>query len=121
MSLLPMTLPPTAMSEPLACRGKNNRASPVTTRGYTTPVRTHRMSVSVTAGRTCPRNSDGIASHQPERDEQHIDHLDPDERDHETARAVEEQVAPQDRRGRCRMVAHPAQCQRNERHDDQRV
>src|SRR5579885_1186745 len=58
---------------------------------------------------------------QVQRDEDQVDELDANERQDNAAEAVEQQVAPQDRRGAERAILHAAQGQRNQRNDDQRV
>src|SRR6516162_11929465 len=50
-----------------------------------------------------------------------VDELDPDERDDQSADAVDQQVPAEQRLGRGRPVPYAAQRQRDQRHDDQRV
>ena len=58
---------------------------------------------------------------QVKRGDDQVDQLDSDKRNDETAEAVDEQVALQDRERAHRFVSDATQRQRNKRDDDERV
>src|SRR5688572_18932700 len=120
MSVLPTTRPSTVTSEPLAWRGKRSCARPVTTPGYTKPVRAHSTTVSNSAGLTWWRSM-AIASDESKDDEKQVEQLDAHEGHDQAAEPVDEQVAAQHGRGGSRTVGDAAERQRDERDDDERV
>src|SRR5215831_13593506 len=58
---------------------------------------------------------------QPQRRDQHVDNLDSDEWNDYAADTIDQQVARQDRGGTERPILDPAQRQRDERDNDERV
>src|ERR1700685_1403550 len=60
-------------------------------------------------------------SGEMQRGDHDVDSLDADERNNHAAEAVDNKIASQNRGGADRTVRHPAERQRNQRDDDQRV
>src|ERR1019366_5423435 len=59
--------------------------------------------------------------HQVNRSNDHVDCLDPDKGSDKAAQSVDPQVAPQQRGSRHGLILHTAQCQRNQRDNDERI
>src|SRR5262245_61148463 len=108
------------MSCPLALSGMSAWASPVTTRGYTIPSSAVVTTVISTAT-TKLRRISIEPSRQTKKCDDDVDDLDADERDDDSAYAVEQEVSTEKRVRTHRPVRHAPECQRNERHDDHRV
>src|SRR5579883_1863914 len=119
MSVEPTTLPFCSMRLPAACLGNAAFATPFTSSGYATPVIRVSARSATSAGRIC--ESMALASRQVKSDEEQIDDLDADERHHDAAEPVDEQVAAEERVGPHGAVADAAQGERDEEDDDDRV
>src|SRR5512135_1704399 len=115
----PTTTPFRSISCPFALSGNIIWARPVTTRGYTSPNRTVVASVINTAVSRFLFISGPLR--EPDPRDQHVDQLDPDERHHDSAESVDEQVVAQQSRGSQRAIPDPAQRQRDQGNYDQRV
>ena len=72
-------------------------------------------------GRTDFAQHDSFSSGEMQGGDGEVDRLDADERDDHAAAAIDPEIAPQQRAGADRAIAHAFQRQRNERDDDQRV
>ena len=59
--------------------------------------------------------------HQFDAGDEHVNQLDADERNHQAAESIHQQVLPQQRFGAHRLVGDPSQRQRNQGNDDERV
>src|SRR5271168_3898777 len=108
------------MISPFACRGKAHCASPVTASGYTIP------SISVVASVIqieISRFFFIIRSPLSQSDvrDNHVNQFDPDKRRDNSAQPVHQQVPPQQCLRAQRTVFHPAQSQRHQRNNNQRV
>src|ERR1041385_7122867 len=108
---------------PLALSLKASWAIPKTTSGY----RPQQTSASARVEKTAPRSweiKDFIQlkiSYQVQSCDQEIDDLDPDKGKNNSAESIDEQVALEDCQRADWFVGHAAQCQGNQRDDDQRV
>ena len=72
------------------------------------------------AGRSCVQHG-SVSSGEAQGGDDEVDRLDADERHDDAAEAVDQEVAPQQRRRADRPVAHAPQRQRDQGDDDQRV
>src|ERR1035438_8634458 len=115
------------ISWPLACLGKISCASPVTSRGYRIPNRTVVAIVMSTAvirfffmvfSMSVLNQS---VLNQFDASDEHVNQLDADKRDHQSAKSIHQQVLPQQGFGAHCFVRDPTQRQRNQGHDDERV
>src|SRR5262245_40895227 len=122
MSSEPTTTPSRSTRLPLAARRNSNLPTPVTTSGYTTPVRTVITTIIRTEVPRCFHTFSSTPFSDPaQRDQHEIDRLDADERSDQASAPVDPQVAPQQPRRSQRAVADAAQRERHERQDDERV
>src|SRR6266478_9264572 len=82
------------------------------------------MRVSATMNTIAGRSSfsmTSVSSGEVEGADNQVDGLDADERNDDSADAVDEQIASHERGGTDRTIAHPFERQRNKRDNDQRV
>src|SRR5258705_6712533 len=117
----PTVLPAAVLRLPLAARGNASWAMPVTRYGYTTPVSSDSITSIRRAGSIGANMIGLLESGQGQRDQQHVDQLDADEWQRDTADAVDQHVPAQHRPGALGAKAYALERQRNERRDDQRV
>src|SRR5712691_1506984 len=90
----PITVPLRRMSCPFAFSGKSTCASPVTTSGYTNPSNTVVTSVMNTEIRRFFFIVIPYSGH-PNSGDDHVDQLDTDERDDNSAHSIDQQVVAQ--------------------------
>src|SRR5215467_14219666 len=83
------------------------------------PVSTERTASMRSAGMNDWNMMD--PSSELKRNENEVDRLDADERQHDTADAVDQHISAQDRAGADRPILDAAKRQRNQRRDDERV
>src|ERR1700736_6770176 len=93
---------------------------PNTISGYRPQQTIARINVAKTAPRISEKSA-FIKLNEVESGNDEIDELDSDERHDDPAKAVDEQVALENRERAHRFVGHAAQGQRNQRDDDERV
>src|SRR6202011_2389825 len=144
----PTGLPFFSIRLPFAWLGKAACATAVTTTGYTTPVTTVNAANNTSTGRkifvmtinpgklkrgpSCRKEAGYIklayypakallGSGPAKRSQNHVNELDERERQQDTAEAIHQQIAAQERSRAQRPVFHALQRQRNQHHDDQRV
>src|SRR6516164_5172566 len=92
--------------------------------GYATPritVRTSSIRSAATCWRTTRATEGTISPDSGNELNDQVDQLDADERHDDSAQAIDPDIAAQHRGSTRRPIAHPAQRQRNQRHDDQRI
>src|SRR5664279_2395856 len=106
------------MRLPLALSWKATCAMPHTTSGYNPQHTTASTSVDITAPRISEKRS-FIGLHQIEGGDDDVDGFNADERNDDAAEAVDQQVALQRAERANGRVLHAAQCQRNQRDEDQ--
>src|ERR1017187_9062544 len=94
-------------------------ASPVTSSGYSTPVRIVKATVTRIAMMSCFIFR--LPLRQMQKPQQPVDQPDSRERRNHAAHAVDQQVAAQQRGGTHGLVLHAAQRQRNQHDNNQRV
>src|SRR5450755_3359074 len=105
------------MSWPLACLGKSTCASPVTSRGYRIPNRTVVAIVMSTAViRFFFMVFSMSVLNQLDAGDEHVNQLDADKRDHQSAKSIHQQVLSQQGFGAHCFVRDPTQRQRNQGH-----
>src|SRR5262249_28875446 len=116
-------LPSRTIRLPLACPGKMAWATPVTTTGYTTPVKTLSSTRTTIAGFSWSMCAAPLSrpSHPAERGQDHVDELDAEEGHEDSSHTVDQEERAQARRGAHRRLSDAAKRQRNERDDDERV
>src|SRR5882672_11344754 len=120
MSSEPTTCPVASVTRlPAARAGKIAWATPVTTSGYTSPVRTSVTTVMRSAMRISRIEPSFLG--QTDEAEDHVDRLDADEGNDHATHAIDEERPAQEGGGAQRPVLHAAQGQRDEHHDDERV
>src|SRR5271163_3192490 len=108
------------MISPFACRGKAHCASPVTASGYKVPSSTVVASViQIEISRFFFIIRSPLS--QSDVRDNHVNQFDPDKRRDNSAQPVHQQVPPQQCLRAQRTVFHPAQSQRHQRNNNQRV